>query len=212
MPRFPQTTNFPIMTPQSQPTVHGSWVEPMGHNNPFVPDPAEAINPAYYNPQWAGPYSPGPNFYHPDYPYVGNANPLPGPSHPGYPINQLPKYQPKNPAPPAPSPFPNPGGRGGQREPMWPGKTDDTPMSDPPFPREPLIPGLRDDGRGGQRPPVFPHGKGMGGGQAPAPGRNPFDKAPAEDPFGNPLPPLQGALNGTSGPRSFPRLPVQGGR
>ena len=168
------------MTPQSQPTVHGNWVEPMGHNNPFVPDPVEAINPAYYNPQWAGPYSPGPNFYHPDYPYTGSGNPLPFPNHPGYPINQLPKYQPKNPAPPEPSPFP----------------------------REPLIPGLRDDGRGGQRPPVFPHGKGMGGGQAPAPGRNPFDKDPAEDP----LPPLQGALNGTSGPRSFPRLPVQGGR
>ena len=207
MPRFPVTTNFPIMTPQSQPTVHGNWAEPMGHNNPFVPDPVEAINPAYYNPQWAGPYTPGPNFYHPDYPYVGNANPLPGPWHPGYPTDRIPRYEPKNPAPPEPSPFPNPGGRG-----------DKTPMPAPPM-REPLMPGLREDGHGGQRPPVFPPGRGMGGGQAPAPG-NPFDKPPAEDPFGNPIPPppLQGALDGTSGsfnvPRGggFPTRPGQGGR
>ena len=183
MPSFPVTTNFPIMTPQSQPTVDGSWVERMGHNHPFVPDPVEAINPAYNNPQWAGPYSPGPNFYHPDYPYVGNANPLPGPSHRGYPVDELPRYQPKNPGwPNTPSPFqfpriPSPGDRGAP----VPRDPDDTPMGEP---------------------PLFPPGRGMGGGQAP---NNPFAEPPAEDPFGNPIPPLQGALDGRG-------RPGQGGR
>ncbi len=190
MPRYPQTTHFPVLTPQSQPLPGGQWATPMPANNPYVPDHWEAVKPEYYNPQWAGPYSPGPNFNAPHAPYTGSGNTLPYPNHPGYPVDRLPKYPTPN-NPPGPGPrkpsFPDVplGGRGG-----------DTPRQ--------LIPGLRMDGHGGQRPPVFPVGKGMGGGQAPPPQ----------------LPPLEGALNGRGGGGAFnvprggglPGRPAQGGR
>ena len=57
----------------------------MPQNNPMIPDWIEQNNPEYWNPQWAGPYTPGPGFPQDKYgrpPWMGGT--LPGPEHPGW--------------------------------------------------------------------------------------------------------------------------------